>query len=101
MRSGGKLHEFLTSILDKVGGMLYVPANLPQEQRHWYSLHRLVGALGQGWLIGGKKYLLSPPKIETQFLSRPARNQVSAPCELIRLLSLSIRDHVAQPYKTA
>lgn len=57
--------------------------------------------LGQSWLIGGKKYLLSSTKIEAQFLSRPARNQVPAPCELIRLPSLSIRDHVAEPYKTA
>ena len=71
-----------------------------KEQRSWYPLHSLGWNLGQGWLIGGKKYLLSPPKIETQILSRPARNQVSAPCELIRLCSFSIRDHVAEPYKT-
>lgn len=72
----------------------------PKEQRPWYPLQRLVGALGQGWLIGGKKNFLSSPKIEPQFVSRPARNQVSAPCELIRLPSLSMRDHVPQPYKT-
>lgn len=66
---GDKLHEFLISILDKVGGMLYVPTTLPKRAAPLVPVAEGGWGPGQGWLIGGKKYVLSPPKIETLLLS--------------------------------